>query len=287
MYEQHFGLRERPFSLVPDPHFLLLTRQHGLALTMLQYGLTSQSMISVLTGEVGSGKTTLVRHLLSDMEPEVRVALVDNTPDRSAGLMRWIAGALDLSADGLDAAGIHRRLADLLAREARAGRRVLLILDEAQNLSSARLEELRVLTNLNAGRDLVLQVMLVGQPELRQKLRQPKLRQFAQRVAVDYHLGALDRQETSAYVAHRLATAGGRVDLITDAAVDVVHEHGGGVPRLSNQVCDMALVYAYAEQRAGVDRELILRGVSDRIGGGIFPSAVPSASPASLGREFG
>jgi general secretion pathway protein A len=287
MYEQFFGLRERPFSLVPDPHFLLLTRQHGLALTMLQYGLTRQSMISVLTGEVGSGKTTLVRHLLSDMEPDVRVALVDNTPDRSAGLMRWIAVALDLPADGLDAAGIHRRLADLLAREARAGRRVLLILDEAQNLSSARLEELRVLTNLNVGRDLVLQVMLVGQPELRQKLRQPRLRQFVQRVAVDYHLGTLDRQETSDYVAHRLATAGGRVDLITDDAVGIVHDHSGGVPRLVNQLCDMALVYGYAEQRAGVDGELMRRVVNDRIGGGIFPSAVASAGAGNLGREYG
>jgi general secretion pathway protein A len=283
MYEQFYGLRERPFSLVPDPQFLLMTRQHDMALTMLRYGLASQAMISVLTGEVGSGKTTLVRHLLASLDEDVTVGLVNCTPERSASLMQWIALALNLPSRAVDAAALYRELTDFLVAEYATGRRVLLILDEAQNLSPARLEELRVLTNLNTDKHLVLQLVLVGQPELREKLRRDRLRQFAQRVGVDYHLKALRREETGAYVAHRLETAGGKPDLIADDALDVVHEHSGGVPRLINQLCDMALVYGFADQKTCIERDILVQVAQDRVAGGIFRSA--TNPPAEAVRE--
>lgn len=271
MYERHFGLRERPFSLLPDPGFMLLTRQHGLAMTMLEYGLESAAMISVLTGEVGSGKTTLVRHLLSRMTGALTVGLVNVTPDGSSDLLQWVALSLGLAAGPVGPAAIHQLLAQRLVDEHRAGRRVLIILDEAQNLSPMRLEELRLLTNLNVERRLVLQLLLVGQPELRDALRAPGLRQFVQRISVDYHLGPLDDQDAQAYVRHRLATAGGVEALIEEAAVAEAQAASGGIPRLINQLCAMALVYAYASGAACVDRSTMLRVIRDRLEGGLFP----------------
>lgn len=271
MYLEHFGLREKPFTLLPDPGFLLLTRQHDMALTLLEYGLSSDALISVLTGEVGSGKTTVVRYLLERMPGEITVGLVNVTPDASTNLLQWVAVALDVPTAGLDAASAHRALTDFAIAQYAQGRRVLLVLDEAQNLGKQRLEELRLLTNLNTDKHLVLQLLLVGQPELRNVLADPALRQFVQRVSVDYHLSPINALEAVQYVRHRLEVAGGRGDLISEQAVAVAHESSRGVPRLINQLCDLALVYGFADASDGVDRSLMEQVVRDRTASGLFP----------------
>jgi type II secretory pathway predicted ATPase ExeA len=271
MYLAHFGLRERPFTLLPDPAFLLLTRQHDMALTLLEYGLSSDAMIAVLTGDVGSGKTTVVRYLLERMPDAIIVGLVNATPDPGTSLLHWVAVALGVPTASLDSAATYRALTDFVIAHYAHGRRVLLVLDEAQNLDNQQLEQLRLLTNLNADKDLVLQLLLVGQPELRDSLADPALRQFLQRVSVDYHLSPLDCAETLQYVRHRLEVAGGRGDIISEQAVTVAHESSQGVPRLINQLCDLALVYGFAESRTGVDRLLMEQVVRDRLAGGLFP----------------
>jgi type II secretory pathway predicted ATPase ExeA len=283
MYRAFYGLRERPFSLVPDPDYLLLTRQHSMALTMLEYGLASEAMITVLTGEVGSGKTTMLRHLLNRLPPSVAVGLVNVTPDQSSSLLHWIAAALDVAVDDSDPVGAFRALTGHIIGIYAAGRRLLLIMDEAQNLSIVRLEELRLLTNMNADKHLVIQLLLVGQPELREKLACSALRQFVQRVSIDYHISPLNAEETQAYVRHRLATAGGSPDLIDVEAIAAAHAASGGVPRLINQLCDMALVYGYADQQPVIDRATMEQVVNDRIAGGLFPSvsAARTEEPAS------
>jgi type II secretory pathway predicted ATPase ExeA/2-polyprenyl-3-methyl-5-hydroxy-6-metoxy-1,4-benzoquinol methylase len=263
VYLEHFGLRERPFSILPDPGFLLLTQQHGHAATMLEYGLTSEAMIGVLTGEVGSGKTTMVRHLLAQLPADVTVGLVNAVPDDSVHLLRWVNAALGVACEG-DAVQARQAFEDFLIAEYAAGRRVLLILDEAQNLGIQRLEELRLLTNINADKHLVLQLLLVGQPELREMLASPSLRQFAQRVGIDFHLRPLDGGEALQYVQHRIAVAGGAAELFQPGAVQVAHVAAAGVPRLINQLCDMALVYAFADRHDTIDETIMRQVVRER-----------------------
>lgn len=271
MYLDHFGLQRKPFTLLPDPGFLLLTRQHDMALRLLEYGLASDAMISVLTGEVGSGKTTLVRCLLDKTQDNVAVGLVNVTPDVSASLLQWVAAALDLTLSAADPVTAQRAITDFIVSQYARGRRVLLVIDEAQNLGLQRLEELRLLTNLNVDQHLVLQMLLVGQPELRDMLRQPALRQFLQRVSIDYHLAPLDASESRTYVRHRLEVAGGRSDLIDEEAITLAHAASGGVPRLINQLCDLALLYSFADARDRVDGRLMRQVLLDREAGGLFP----------------
>jgi type II secretory pathway predicted ATPase ExeA len=264
MYERHFGFTSKPFALTPDPAFLYLSRQHALALTMLEYGLESQAAFSLLTGDIGSGKTTLVRRLLRTLGDQVAVGLISNTHDRFHSIHGWALSALGIvPADDSDIAK-YEALVDSFVREYANGRRTLLIFDEAQNLSIDVLEELRLLSNVNSEKDLVLQILLVGQPELRQKLARPQLRQFAQRVSVDFHLRPLDRHETRSYIHHRLLVAGADEGLFMPDAIDFLYARTNGIPRLLNQLCDFALVYAFAEGRTSIDADLISQVERDR-----------------------
>jgi type II secretory pathway predicted ATPase ExeA len=267
MYERYFGLAAKPFALTPDPAFLYPSRQHGMALTMLEYGLESQAAFSLLTGEIGSGKTTLVRKLVRQLGERTTVGLISNTHPRFRAIHGWALSALGVKPPADADIAQYEALVDHLVAEYGRGRRTLLILDEAQNLSVEALEDLRLLSNVNSEKDLVLQILLVGQPELRETLSLPELRQFAQRVSVDYHLKALDANDTAAYVAHRLEIAGGDPALFGPDALVLIHAHTRGVPRLVNQLCDYALVYAYAEGVRGIDAQLISQVVSDRRGG--------------------
>jgi general secretion pathway protein A len=284
MYERHFGFKSKPFALTPDPAFLYLSRQHAMAMTMLEYGLESQAAFSLLTGDIGSGKTTLVRRLLRGLGGQVAVGLISNTHGGFRSIHGWALSALGIvPADDSDIAK-YEALVDSFVREYGRGRRTLLILDEAQNLSVEVLEELRLLSNVNSEADLVLQILLVGQPELRTKLSRPELRQFAQRVSVDFHLRPLDRGETHGYIRHRLAVAGGNDALFLPEAIEFVYARTNGVPRLLNQLCDFALVYAFAEGRTSIDAALISQVVRERNSGRLMPaSAATDSNVTSLG----
>jgi general secretion pathway protein A len=278
MYESYYGLREKPFALAPDPAFLYPSRHHQFALMMLEYSIVNRAAFSLLTGEVGSGKTTLIRQLLGRLKNDVRVGLISNTNRHFGKLLQWVCLAYELPYRGKDDAELYESFVDFLVAEYAAGRRVLLIVDEAQNLDPMMLEELRVLSNVNADKHLVLQTILVGQPELRDTLRRSDLRQFAQRIGTDYHLPTLTMQDARLYVRHRLAVAGGDPELIEVEAIDLVWSRSGGIPRLVNQLCDTALVYGYADQRRSIDLELMAQVVADRTAGGVFPTlGIPNA----------
>ena len=282
MYEDFYKLQRLPFALTPDPAFLYRSRHHNFALAMLRYGVMSRAGFCLLTGEVGSGKTLMVRQLLDNLGAEVTVGLINSLTRESGRLLQWVNLAFELEHESRDDATLYQLFVGFLLREYAAGRRVVLIVDEAQNLSEAMLEQLRVLSNVNAGKHVVLQTFLVGQPELLDTLRQPQLRQFAQRINIDFHLQPLDSQETVAYVRHRLRIAGGSPDLFTVGAIVLVHEASGGVPRLVNQLCDTALVYGFAEQQAGIDSDLMRQVIDARLAGGVFPGRPGAVDTATV-----
>jgi len=284
MYERHFGFTVKPFALTPDPAFLYPSRQHAMALTMLEYGLESQAAFSLLTGDIGSGKTTLVRKLLRQLGDQVAVGLISNTHGRFRSVHGWALSALGMAPSDDSDISIYEALVDSFVREYAKGRRTLLIFDEAQNLSIEVLEELRLLSNVNSEKDLILQILLVGQPELRLKLSRPELKQFAQRVSVDFHLKPLDRHETHAYISHRLKVAGGGAGVFLPDAVEFMHARTNGVPRLLNQLGDFALVYAYADGRTTIDADLIAQVVRDRSSRQslLTFSAGPAAAPIGI-----
>lgn len=271
MYEAFFGLRQKPFSLLPDPRFLYPSRAHRMALTLLEYGLAEQAGFVVLTGEVGTGKTTLLRAALGRLGRDVVVGLVTNTHHSFGELMRWVLLAFGLEFRGRDAVEQYDAFVSFLLERYGQRKRVVLMIDEAQNLSEEALEQLRMLSNVNAEGDHLLQLVLVGQPELRGKLTRPELRQFAQRVAMDYDLRPLAREETEAYVGHRLATAGAQGEIFTGEALGAVHFFTRGIPRLINSLCDLALVYAYAEGRAAVDGDTVVEVARERSASGLAP----------------
>jgi general secretion pathway protein A len=274
MYEIFYGFREKPFSIIPDPGFLYLSKQHRMALDLLEYGMMNQAGFNVVTGEIGTGKTTLIRHLLGQMDRGVTVGLISNTHQSFGELLQWILFAFKLDYRGKGKVELFHTFVEFLISEYAQGRRTVLIVDEAQNMAPETLEELRMLSNVNADKDQVLQVILVGQAGLRDLLQRPDLEQFAQRIAVDYHLDPLDQDETARYIRHRLDVAGGTdPQLFDDAACVAVYEHTGGVPRLINLLCDTALVYGFAEQRKQIDGPLVHEVAADKARGGISPMA--------------
>ena len=269
MYASHFGLAEPPFSIAPDPRYLYLSDGHREALAHLLWGLTEGGGGFVqLTGEVGTGKTTLCRALLEQLPPAVDVAMVFNPALTAAELLATVcdelhveypAGttSLKMLVDALD-----RYLLDAHAR----GRRTVLVIDEAQNLSREVLEQIRLLTNLETTREKLLQIVLIGQPELRQVLAREDLRQLAQRVTARYHLQPFTEGETREYVAHRLRVAGQRRPIFRRTALRTLHRLSRGIPRLINTIADRALLGAYAAGRAQVDAVVVRRAGGEVLG---------------------
>jgi type II secretory pathway predicted ATPase ExeA len=271
MYLKHFNFTCKPFAMNPDPAFLYASDQHAAAITMLEYALESQASFCMLTGEIGSGKTTLIRHLIRRLGDAVTVGLISNTHGRFRSITPWTLSALGITPRDATDIAQYEALNEFFIQEYGQGRRTLLIFDEAQNLSVRTLEELRLISNLNSEEDVAVQTLLVGQPELRQKMERPELRQFAQRVTVDFHLKALSRREAHAYVRHRLAVAGGSDSIFEKKAIDFIHERSGGIPRLMNQLCDLSLVYAFAEERQFVSVGMVVKVLRDRSSGRASP----------------
>jgi general secretion pathway protein A len=282
MYERFYDLRERPFALSPDPEYLYPSRVHREALDYLRYGLESHAGFVVITGEIGSGKTTLVQTLLRGLDSQTTVARIVNTILEPRELLETIL--IDF---GLDPAGhgkplLLRDLAQYLVDQRLAGRLVLLVIDEAQNLSSAALEELRMLSNLETEKSKLLQIVLVGQPNLRDKLASAELEQLRQRITVSYHLPPLDAEETTNYINHRLrrAALGAPLEFPRDAT-DVIHVRSRGVPRVINVICDAALVFGYAEERRQIDMALIRDVLVELEATGVLPRSGAAAAEAA------
>ena len=258
MYEDFFGLKERPFLTVPDPDFLYWSERHKMAFSMLRYGIMTRAPLTVVTGGIGAGKTTLLRQLMTETPDELTVGLVSNMQAGRGELLHWVMMALDqdFAADE-PYVMLFKKFQDFVVASYAAGKRVLLIFDEAQNLSVEALEELRMLSNINADKDELLQLILVGQPQLRDLVRRPELVQFSQRISADFHLEPLEATETSAYILRRLEVAGATREIFPERTRLMIHEATGGVPRLINVLCDLCMVYAYSDGRPAVSEDLL------------------------------
>ncbi len=271
MYYEYFGFKSPPFSIAPDPGYLYMSARHREALAHLLYGVNSGGFV-LLTGEVGTGKTTVIRSLLKQLPPDCDVALILNPRLNVTELLASICDECGINCPAgntsskvfLDAINRH-----LLSTHAR-GRNTLLIIDEAQNLSSSVLEQLRLLTNLETEQKKLLQIILIGQPELRDMLSSRELRQLNQRIAARYHLEPLSRNELHAYIEHRLAVAGGPGELFSPMAVQLLYQLSRGIPRIINLVCDRALLGAYAASRRQVNAGILLGAARETLSD-IFP----------------
>jgi len=251
LYETFFGLTGKPFQLIPDPAFFYGSRGHKRAFAYLQYGVHQSEGFIIITGEVGAGKTTLVRSLLEQIDPSRLVAAQLVTTQLDAeDLLRAVALAFGLATKALDKAQLLAELEAFLVSLVPQGKRALLIVDEAQNLSGRAIEELRMLSNFQLGSQGLLQSFLVGQPELRLLMQGPELQQLRQRVTASYHLGPMDRAETQAYVEHRLRHVGWSHDpRFVPAAFDAIHAFSAGIPRRINMLCNRVLLAAYLSEQ--------------------------------------
>jgi general secretion pathway protein A len=265
MYNEHYGFSIKPFGLNPDPAFLYFSSQHTLAYNMLEYGLFTQSGITVISGEVGAGKTTLLRHLLNQHnKDDLSVGmLADTEKETGKNLYGWLLMAFDLDHSG-DEIARKKRLQQFLIDNYAMGKLTVLIVDEAQNLGKKALEQLRVLNNINSGQDELLKIILVGQPELLEKLQSPKLMQLAQRVTTEFHLSTLKAEDVVGYIEHRLAVSGGNREIFDKAAMYGIYYLAGGVPRLVNTLCDYALLYGYSRGVYKLDVQAVVEVAKGR-----------------------
>lgn len=271
MYTSFFGLVKKPFSLTPDPEFLYLSPNHKKALTVLKYGLMSQAGFTVITGAIGAGKTTLIRHILNIIGDDCKIGLISNTHSSFGDLLTWVLAAFGVENDAQDKAGRYQKFIDFIEQQYQRQNRVILIVDEAQNMDLQTLEELRLLSNINVGNNIMLQLVLVGQPELLEKLQSPELVQFAQRVSVGYNLTPLNFEETKKYIYYRLLIAGGSTQLFTPSACSAIYYFTNGVPRLINNICDLSLLYAFAEDEKTVSIQSVVDVIKEKKMGGITP----------------
>ncbi len=271
MYESFYGLREKPFSILPDPDLIYWGQTHRMAFAMLEFGMMNNAGFTVITGEIGSGKTTLVRHLLKKIDlNQISVGLISNTPQGREELLQWILMSLDQPCEG-SAAVLTKNFHDYLRAQGAKGRRTILIIDEAQNLDEKTLEALRMLSNINVDKQQYLQLVLVGQPQLKDILCQPQMLQFAQRVSSDFHLKPLAPHEVTQYIGFRLGAVGSRLHLFSLDACNMISEASHGIPRIINILCDTALVYGFATRAEQITTKLIGDVIEDKRKYGIFP----------------
>lgn len=269
MYESYYGFTGKPFSLLPDADFLFSSKKHRYVINLLEYGAVTQAGFIVISGEVGAGKTTVIRHFIRKLGTDVVVGLITNSSHSLGRLLQWVATAFGLQSDGRDDVKIYNAFVEFLLTQYSRGKRTMLIIDEAQNLTSGMLEDLRMLNNVNNEKDQLLQIVLAGQPSLLDTLRLPELQQLVQRVAVHCHLTPLEPHETAQYIRYRLKMVNGAADIFDDTACAAVHFFTDGVPRLINLLCDYSLMYAFAEDEKRIRVNTVVEAVLDRDNAGL------------------
>jgi putative secretion ATPase (PEP-CTERM system associated) len=258
MYNHYYGFQEKPFSLTPDPHFLYLSTVHKRALAYLVYGLQDKKGFITITGEIGAGKTTIIQALIKQLDVNTTVARIINTNVSALQLLKMIIRDFGLEIDSESKENLLEKLNLFLLEQYSQGHNSVIIIDEAQNLDPSSLEEIRLLSNLETDKDKLLQIILVGQPELRITLSLPELRQLRQRITVSYHISPLTHDEVGEYIKHRLAVAGVKNrEIFIPAAVEEIYQASGGIPRLINIVCDAALVTGYVKECEQITDTLI------------------------------
>src|SRR6516225_2923574 len=286
MYLSFFGLNEKPFAITPDPRYLYLSERHAEALAHLLYGINEAGGFVQLTGEVGTGKTTIVRSLLAQTPKNAEIALILNPKMTAPEFLLTVCEELGIGVPDA-ATGSLKDLVDILSeyllRAHAAGHRVVLVVDEAQNLSPEVLEQVRLLTNLETNTQKLLQIILIGQPELRELLARNELRQLAQRITGRYHLNPLSHDETAAYVRHRLRVAGATTDIFAAQALNTVFSLSQGVPRVINVICDRALLGAYSLDRHRATASLVRSAAAEVFGRRFTPDWLPWAATAAIG----
>jgi general secretion pathway protein A len=278
MYTNFFGLKEKPFSLIPGSDSIYFSPGHLAAFSMLEFGLLEQVGITVITGEVGAGKTTLIRHLLGRINyDQLTVGLISTTHSTYGTLLKWIISAFRIETDSNDEGALLQALQDFLIDQYSKGKRTVVIVDEAQNMTTQDLESLRLLTNINADKNQLLQVILAGQPELQDKFHEPGMSQLAQRVSAEYNLVPLNLFETMSYVQYRIESVGGSRKLFDTASLLAVFYFSGGIPRILNTLCDGALVVAYGQQKDTVNLDIVMEVVRSKQIGGIHRAGIDMA----------
>ena len=270
MYESYYGLKEKPFSIQPDPEYLFLSKRHNLAYTMLEYSIQNHAGYTVICGDIGCGKTTLVHHLINNYKDELTVGLLYNTPPHVEDIMQWVMMSFGLKHEGLTDIAMHQQFQSFLVKNFTSGKKAVLIIDEAQNLTINALEAIRMLSNISVYKHQLLQVILVGQPQLKMMLMQPELEQFNQRVSVEFYLTPLKEDEIKAYIQHRVKVAGRKSELFTDDAYKRIAEVCNGTPRKINILCDLVLVYGFSSEEKIIDIELVNEVINDIERYGVF-----------------
>jgi general secretion pathway protein A len=288
MYEKFYGLKEKPFNILPDPDYLFMSRGHENAYTHLEYAIMENKGFVIVTGEIGSGKTTLINYLINKIQQNVQIGLINQTYATPTQFIKMICQDFELNVEGMDKAEMVNIFHEFLLRQFTLKERVILIIDESQNLSPKAMEELRMLSNLEAEKHHLIQMILVGQPELRQKIQRPDLIQFAQRVTVNCHLNGLNRDEVVSYIKYRLNVAGAdNVNLFNGKAVDRIFQYSRGIPRLINVICDAALVYGFADELKDIDSAIVEMVAKERKDSGLFTNKTQKTeAPVKPGTTF-
>ena len=265
MYQTFFDLAKKPFSITSSPSFLFLSKRHEEALAHLTYGIKERLGFIEITGEVGTGKTTVCRALLNQLDDKTKTAFIFNSNMSEAQLMQTIIDDFGIKTTQKSKGALFSELNRFLIEQLANGNNVVLIIDEAQNLSQKLLEQVRMLSNLESDNEKLIQIVLVGQPELREKLSSPALRQLRQRIAVRYHIEALNRDEVGQYIQHRLNLAGAAEGslIFDEGAVDAVYQYSKGVPRLINILCNKALLTGFVLEERGITDSIVQRSISE------------------------
>ena len=279
MYKSFYGFKEKPFNLTPDPEYLFMSRGHEEVYTHLEYAISENKGFVVITGEIGSGKTTLINFLLRKLKSTIQVAVVNQTLVSPKQFIKMVCHEFELPVNAtMDKAKMLDVFHEFLLKQFAEKTRVTLIIDESQNLPDKTIEEIRLLSNLESEKHHLIQILLVGQPELKAKLQQKNLEQFIQRVTVYWHLNGLDKNELNQYIRHRLWVAGTEnLDIFDQEAVEALHKYSRGIPRLINILCDAALVHGYADELKIIGRNVIDEVVNIRNIGGIFTESAKNS----------